>query len=1356
MCKLKVLLFHFNLCVLFIFALIGILPFFPVKVLSEEIPQYAMDDIVKEDSLYVAPEVVLEAMQMLEAMDNAVTSTNEFIKQTDVVSSVFEYSDDKVIFGDNDLQDHYEVGAIPGSWGDAVCAFVPDNMVEWNGSEWEIVNPDTYDSREIALFDPASPFSTLHDRPFCDEESFVGQYTAPFCSGFLVGSNLIATAGHCVESPITLDDFVIIFGYVQQSAAVGDARLTFPSTHVYWGNAIKRFRYDPGNGIDHALIELDRPIEISCVWPLPVQREQQITPGTQVGTIGYPQGLPRKYAFGADTVVQQVVNRNQFIANMDSYKGNSGAPVINPATGVVEGVLDSGPDVEFGGSINGFTEDPSVDPCATDTEAPVIILIGDTAMSLVLCAADPLPELPGATAWDACEGNLTATLTVTGEVTTAPGVYTLTYGVSDSSGNAATPVERTVTVTVPAGPYIYVPTRSLTAHCGRYGDLEFPPGELRDGCSGTVLESVTPGLDNYSAVGYATLSYEHPSAQTAVAYISKMPESPPEIEVLSVNSDGESRNAFILGATFIENRAQATDGCGSITTLDTSLISNRHVDISQVIPTQAGAYPVIYRFTDDYGIPAKPVVEWVFFDPCAVTVSFENDTNPARYIRVNSIESFSQYIPKLPYESLPKGVEFAIKRGICYLKESQRPDGSWRLDAYPDNDQFIVGTTALAVLALLKNGEAADETHVYNALNFIAGEQYEDGSYGRDVIAFPGALATSWTEETALAMMALLASKNPIYHEDIALASSYLLSTQRTPANYPDLYVDEPFISLWDGILGGWGHPFTNRDGEVNMTSTFWALVALDQAFRISPSLTDFIHPLSWTQPAMTVLDYHQKWFSPGGFFESTDLVNPFGPICLTDHGRPTAAGLYANLVCGRGMAAPQVQDALSWLGENFRTDKHPQDQEGTNGDITYRTLGMDYFFTYCLNLAAAMSLAGEDALTRGGSPFSWYPPVAEKLVDLQKSDGYWLNTEAEHGGERFFPAMVTSMALLTLLSEQIADDEETSLSVFLEPAGKDEFLLDLHIYDPANRHLGMNSSSALLDTEIPGAYLIVDGNGAQRAVLPELESGSYRIELTGTTAMSYSLRVDGYATGGAVTSRCMSNIYDPAAGFSANVVVAAPFGNVNYYMHDIVDTVDCEGELEPEGELEGEGEEEGEGEPVEGEGEISCTASSPYPADDPCYQEVVLNDSYCCENEWDAACQLDYNTCVSSIEGEGESEGEGEGEGEGEEVLVAVPDVAGMTQVAATDTLVGAGLIAGAITESYHATIAAGQVISQNPAADVMVLPGSAVDMVVSLGPQPNPEEMCAALIIAISPGPPPKSCGPVNWIVHEKAVLH
>ena len=68
----------------------------------------------------------------------------------------------------------------------------------------------------------------------------------------------------------------------------------------------------------------------------------------------------------------------------------------------------------------------------------------------------------------------------------------------------------------------------------------------------------------------------------------------------------------------------------------------------------------------------------------------------------------------------------------------------------------------------------------------------------------------------------------------------------------------------------------------------------------------------------------------------------------------------------------------------------------------------------------------------------------------------------------------------------------------------------------------------------------------------------------------------------------------------------------------------------------------------------------------------------------------------------------------------VLVPDVVNQTQAAAEAAIVAASLTVGTVTTAYSATVTAGNVISQNPIGGASALPGTAVDLVVSLGVSP------------------------------------
>jgi beta-lactam-binding protein with PASTA domain len=64
------------------------------------------------------------------------------------------------------------------------------------------------------------------------------------------------------------------------------------------------------------------------------------------------------------------------------------------------------------------------------------------------------------------------------------------------------------------------------------------------------------------------------------------------------------------------------------------------------------------------------------------------------------------------------------------------------------------------------------------------------------------------------------------------------------------------------------------------------------------------------------------------------------------------------------------------------------------------------------------------------------------------------------------------------------------------------------------------------------------------------------------------------------------------------------------------------------------------------------------------------------------------------------------------------VPDVVGLAQAAAETAITDVGLTVGAVTQETSDTVPAGAVISQNPVAGTTVAVGSAVALVVSLGP--------------------------------------
>lgn len=70
---------------------------------------------------------------------------------------------------------------------------------------------------------------------------------------------------------------------------------------------------------------------------------------------------------------------------------------------------------------------------------------------------------------------------------------------------------------------------------------------------------------------------------------------------------------------------------------------------------------------------------------------------------------------------------------------------------------------------------------------------------------------------------------------------------------------------------------------------------------------------------------------------------------------------------------------------------------------------------------------------------------------------------------------------------------------------------------------------------------------------------------------------------------------------------------------------------------------------------------------------------------------------------------------------MVTVPPLSGMTQQAAEQAIIDAGLTVGSVTEEYNAGVSAGYVISQTASVGSQIEKGSSVGFVVSKGPQPS-----------------------------------
>jgi hypothetical protein len=225
----------------------------------------------------------------------------------------------KVIYGTDDRQDIVDLAAGPNRDDvDSVVALFRAGNITDNGNGTSTLRTQNFGTA----------------RNLCAGERFREQPTGAFCSGFLVAPDIIATAGHCVNAGnVTTVRFV--FGFRMRDATT--AETVIGNAEIYSGASVIG-RQEVGNGPDWALIRLDRAVTNHRIAG--IRRSGKIGDTQAVHVIGHPVGLPTKFAGGA------AVRDNQpsafFVANLDTYGGNSGSPVFNSDTHEVEGILVRG------------------------------------------------------------------------------------------------------------------------------------------------------------------------------------------------------------------------------------------------------------------------------------------------------------------------------------------------------------------------------------------------------------------------------------------------------------------------------------------------------------------------------------------------------------------------------------------------------------------------------------------------------------------------------------------------------------------------------------------------------------------------------------------------------------------------------------------------------------------------------------------------------------------------------------------------------------------------------------------------------------------------------------------------------
>ena len=239
----------------------------------------------------------------------------------------------------------------------------------------------------------------------------------------------------------------------------------------------------------------------------------------------------------------------------------------------------------------------------TDTTKPDIALLGADPQTVEFGS---IYNDPGATATDAVDDNdeLTTQIAAASTVNTGTvGDYTVTYTVSDTATNVATPVIRMVTVTDTEAPDITAPA-NITFEAT---DTLTPLGRTHYGTatSGDDTADITDDAPDAFPLGATTITWTATDPATnemiATQVVTIVDTTKPVIALL-----GDNPQTVEFGSVYNDPGATATDAVDDNDELTTQIAAASTVDTDTV-----GDYTVTYTVSDKATNAATPVIRMV-------------------------------------------------------------------------------------------------------------------------------------------------------------------------------------------------------------------------------------------------------------------------------------------------------------------------------------------------------------------------------------------------------------------------------------------------------------------------------------------------------------------------------------------------------------------------------------------------------------------------------------------------------------------------------------------------------------------------------------------------------------------------
>lgn len=353
----------------------------------------------------------------------------------------------------------------------------------------------------------------------------------------------------------------------------------------------------------------------------------------------------------------------------------------------------------------------------------------------------------------------------------------------------------------------------------------------------------------------------------------------------------------------------------------------------------------------------------------------------------------------------------AAERGVTFLL-SQQKEGRWMIEGQAD-----LGLTGMALTAVLMSPQRPEgsDAVIEQALDFIRSSVQSDGGIHQGRVQ---------NYVTCVSLMALKQAGRPEDRERIRRAARYIESLQ---ANGDQGYEPD------DKFYGGIGYGGDQRPDLSNLQFSLEALTSAgvspeDQAIRDALVFLQRCQNRSESNPnpvktsdgrTMRAGNDGGSAYYPGNS-DAGYIKNPDGTFTARSYGSMTYALLRGYLFAGLSPDDPRVQEAVGWISRNYTVEYNPGFDTHKNTKLAYQ--GLYYYY-----LTMAKALAGLEldfVVDESGEKQDWRSDLVNKLTELQRADGAWINDDAERWWEGN-PVLATAYAVQTL-AVCLPNDEET------------------------------------------------------------------------------------------------------------------------------------------------------------------------------------------------------------------------------------------------------------------------------------------------------------------------------------------